>query len=143
MGKGISQLVASKGLDVVLIEKDEICAKKALEGITRNIDKEIARWTMTNSEKKNILNRITVTAKLEDAAAGDMVIESIPENLELKRELFKKLDQICPKNTILLPILPPLALPKSPKSLNDRKNLSACIFFIRYRRFQWLKSFVD
>ncbi len=102
MGKGISQLVASKGLDVILMEKDETCAKKALEGITRNIDKEIARWTMTNSEKKNILSRIKVSAKIDEAATGDIVIESIPEYLELKRELFKKLDQICAKNTIFI-----------------------------------------
>jgi 3-hydroxybutyryl-CoA dehydrogenase len=102
MGQGISQLVASKGLDVILIEKDNQGAKRALDGITRSIDKEIARWTMTNSEKKNILNRITTSWKIEDVASGDLVIESVPENLELKREILTKADSICAKSTIFI-----------------------------------------
>jgi 3-hydroxybutyryl-CoA dehydrogenase len=102
MGQGISQLVASKGLNVTLIEKDNRSAKHALEGITRSIDNEIARWTMTNSEKKNILNKIVTSCNIEDAASGDLVIESIPENLEAKQEIFIKLDSICAKNTIFI-----------------------------------------
>ena len=102
MGQGISQLVAAKGLDVILIEKDKANAQRGLEGIIRSIDKEIARWTMTASEKKNILNRIVTSWKLEDAALGDLVIESVPENLELKKNLFRKLDQICHKDTIFI-----------------------------------------
>jgi 3-hydroxybutyryl-CoA dehydrogenase len=102
MGQGISQLVASKGLDVILIEKDTNSAKKAIEGITKSIDMEIARWTMTTSEKKNILNRIATSTKMEDASMGDLVIESIPEELETKRELFKELDNICDDTTIFI-----------------------------------------
>jgi 3-hydroxybutyryl-CoA dehydrogenase len=102
MGQGISQLVASKGIDVILIEKDEKSAKKATDGITRSIDKEIARWTMTSSEKKNILNRIVTSCKIEDMVHGDLVIESVPENMEMKREVFKKIDQICEEDTIVI-----------------------------------------
>ena len=102
MGQGISQLVASKGLDVILIEKDEESAHRAIEGITRSIDKEIARWTMTTSEKKNILSRITTSWNIEDAALGDLVIESIPEQVDLKRELFQNLDRICEDDTIFI-----------------------------------------
>ena len=102
MGQGISQLVASKGLDVTLIEKDNQSAKRALEGITRSIDNEIARWTMTNSEKKNILNKIVTSCNIEDAINGDLVIESITENLESKQEIFIKIDNICAKNTIFI-----------------------------------------
>jgi 3-hydroxybutyryl-CoA dehydrogenase len=102
MGQGISQLVASKGLDVLLIEKDKDAAKKAIEGITRAIDKEIARWTMTTSEKKNILNRVNTSWKIEDAALGDLLIESIPENVESKRDIFLQLDEICHNDTIFI-----------------------------------------
>jgi 3-hydroxybutyryl-CoA dehydrogenase len=102
MGQGISQLVASKGLDVLLIEKDKDAANRAIEGITRAIDKEIARWTMTTSEKKNILNRINTSWKMEDAALGDLLIESIPENVESKRDIFLKLDDICDNETIFI-----------------------------------------
>lgn len=102
MGQGISQLVASKGLDVLLIERDKEAANKAIEGITRAIDKEIARWTMTTSEKKNILNRVNTSWKIEDAALGDLLIESIPENVESKRDIFLKLDDICDNDTIFI-----------------------------------------
>ena len=102
MGQGISQLVASKGLEVLLIEKDKESAKRAIEGITRAIDKEIARWTMTTSEKKNILNRINTSWKVEDSALGDLVIESLPEKIELKREIFLKLDDICENDTVFI-----------------------------------------
>jgi 3-hydroxybutyryl-CoA dehydrogenase len=102
MGQGISQLVASKGLDVLLIETDKEAAKKAIEGITWAIDKEIARWTMTTSEKKNILNRINTSWKIEDAALGDLLVESIPENVESKRDIFLKLDDICDNETIFI-----------------------------------------
>lgn len=102
MGQGISQLVASKGLDVILIEKDKQSAARAVEGITRSIDKEIARWTMTASEKKNILNRITTSWNLEDASQGELVIECIPESLELKEDIFQQLDEICNVDTIFI-----------------------------------------
>jgi len=102
MGQGISQLVASKGLDVILIEKNEKSAQQAIEGITKSIDKEIARWTMTTSEKKNILSRITTSWNIEDAALGDLVVESIPENLDAKRELFQNLDRICEDDTVFI-----------------------------------------
>jgi 3-hydroxybutyryl-CoA dehydrogenase len=102
MGQGISQLVASKGLDVILIEKDKQSAARAVEGITRSIDKEIARWTMTASEKKNILSRITTSWNLEDASQGELVIECIPESLELKEDIFQRLDEICNADTIFI-----------------------------------------
>ncbi len=102
MGQGISQLVASKGIDVLIIEKDEEGAKEAIEGITRSIDREISRWTMTNSEKKSILNRLSTSWNLDDAKLGDLVIESVPENLELKQNIFKHIDQICDPDTIFI-----------------------------------------
>ncbi len=102
MGQGISQLVASKGLEVILLEKNKAGATTALDGIARSIDKEIARWTMTAGEKKNILNRIVTSWEIADAVKGDLVIESVPENMGLKHDIFKKLDEICENDTIFI-----------------------------------------
>ncbi len=123
MGQGICQLVASKGLDVVLIEKDEKSAKRAVEGITRSIDKEISRWTMTAGEKKNILNRIVTSHKMEDAVMGDLVIESIPENLEEKRKLFQKLDRICNDDMILISNTSTLSITEIATSTNREDEI--------------------
>ncbi|HID38932.1 MAG TPA: 3-hydroxybutyryl-CoA dehydrogenase [Calditrichaeota bacterium] len=102
MGQGISQLVASKGMEVILIERTEEKAKLGLAALEKSMDEEIARWTMTESEKKAILRRIRVTSKIEDVVHGDLVIEAIDENLEAKRNLFKKIDGICDKGTIFI-----------------------------------------
>lgn len=102
MGQGIARTVASKGINVLVIEKDEKSMKRAQKGIVDSIDMEISRWTMTQSEKKSILSRLAFSTKLEDAKMADILIESVPENMEIKKELFKKLDKICPKETIFI-----------------------------------------
>jgi 3-hydroxybutyryl-CoA dehydrogenase len=102
MGRGISQLIASKGMEVILIERDDKFAKFCFAELEKSIDEEIARWTMTESEKKAILSRIKVTSNSEDAVYGDIVIEAIHENLESKQQLLSKLDKICEKDTIFI-----------------------------------------
>jgi 3-hydroxybutyryl-CoA dehydrogenase len=102
MGRGISQLIASKGMDVLLIERDEENAKFGFSELEKNIDEEIARWTMTESEKRAIMNRIKVSSNADDAVYGDLVIEAIVENLEDKQTLLRKLDGICEPETIFI-----------------------------------------
>ncbi len=102
MGRGISQLIASKGLDVILIERHDDTAKEAMELLEQTMDAEIARWTMTESEKRAILSRTTVTSDIESAVYGDLVIESVTENLVIKQNLFKKIDAICDPETIFI-----------------------------------------
>ncbi|NOX90136.1 MAG: 3-hydroxybutyryl-CoA dehydrogenase [Calditrichaeota bacterium] len=102
MGRGISQLVASKGMEVILIERDENLAKTGMKLLEQNIDEEIARWTLTKSEKRAILSRIKASANVNDAIYGDVVIEAISENLEAKKELMRKIDSICDPKTIFI-----------------------------------------
>jgi 3-hydroxybutyryl-CoA dehydrogenase len=102
MGRGISQLIASKGIDVILIERDPEGAKAGKQKLEESMDAEIERWTMTESEKKAILSRTTVTSKIDSAVYGDLVIESITENLVAKQNLLKKIDEICDEETIFV-----------------------------------------
>ncbi len=102
MGRGISQLVASKGMEVILIEKTEELAQQGMKLLEENIDEEIARWTLTKSEKRAILSRIKASANVNDAVYGDVVIEAISENLEAKKELMHKIDEICDPDTIFI-----------------------------------------
>ena len=102
MGQGICQLIASKGMDVLLIERSDFRAKQSLAELEKNIDDEISRWTMTESEKRAIMSRVQVSSKVEDAVFGDLVIESITENLVEKQKLFGQIDKICDQDTIFI-----------------------------------------
>lgn len=102
MGRGISQIIASKGMDVILIERNEQLAEEAEVKLAEAMDAEIARWTMTESEKKAILSRTTITSDVESAAFGDLVIEAIQEKISAKQNLLKKIDSICDKDTIFI-----------------------------------------
>jgi 3-hydroxybutyryl-CoA dehydrogenase len=102
MGRGISQLIASKGMDVILIERHDEGAKLGYKKLEESMDAEIERWTMTEAEKKAILSRTTFTSDIDSAIYGDLVIESVSENLLAKQNLFKKIDTICEKETIFV-----------------------------------------
>ena len=102
MGRGITQLIASKGIDVILIERDEDGVKTGKEKLEESMDSEIERWTMTESEKRAILSRTSVTSDIGSSVYGELVIEAITENLVAKQNLFKKIDEICDNETIFV-----------------------------------------
>jgi 3-hydroxybutyryl-CoA dehydrogenase len=102
MGTGIAETVASTGTDVYLIDKTTKLAQKGIKRISENIDREIERWGMTKSDKKAILSRIRPSGDLSIVGDAEMVIEAIPDHLDIKRELFAQLDDLCPPETILV-----------------------------------------
>jgi 3-hydroxybutyryl-CoA dehydrogenase len=102
MGQGISQTVASTGTEVELFDIDEDHLSISIKSLSDEMDREIERWGMTSSEKKAILSRIKTTPNLADAEDFPLIIESIPEDLGLKKSLFSKLDKVCPPETIFV-----------------------------------------
>ena len=102
MGQGLAQTIAKTGSEVLMIDTTETVLKSGLEKIGKALDAEIARWGLTESEKRAILARISSSMKLEDAAKGSFIIEAIHEDLPAKQELFTKLDKICPAEAILI-----------------------------------------
>jgi 3-hydroxybutyryl-CoA dehydrogenase len=102
MGQGIAQTVAGAGIDCVIIEKDENHLARAKTQIQAGMKNEIERWAMTESEMKAIQGRINWELDLNEVSDCDLIIEAIIENYQLKRILFKKLDEIAKPNTILV-----------------------------------------
>jgi 3-hydroxybutyryl-CoA dehydrogenase len=100
MGHGISFVAAKAGFDVVLQDIKEEYVKKGLGSIEKFIDKSIEKGKMTADDKKTILSKIKGTTKLEDMKDVDLVIEAIVEEVNIKKEVFQKLDIICKKETI-------------------------------------------
>ncbi len=112
MGSGIAQAASQAGLDVIIVEKDEAGAERSQKRLNESMDREIQRWGMTISEKKAILQRIRWTIDINEVKECDIIIEAVDEDLKLKQEIFSKLDQICPHDTIFVSNTSTLSLSK-------------------------------
>lgn len=112
MGRGIAETVANAGIDVLVVEKDEESLEKAKWDLENSMKHEISRWAMTVSEMKSVLSRIKWSYNLEDAKDADLIIEAVAENFQLKRLIFKKLDEIVKEETIFVSNTSTLSLSK-------------------------------
>ena len=104
MGSGIAQVMAIAGHPVVAfdIDPDVVAAAPGLVAEGRfGIQGAVARGKMTEAEAEAALTRIDFTTDRDAAAAVDVIIEAVPERLDLKIELFRDLDKKCPDHTIL------------------------------------------
>ena len=103
MGHGIAQAASFSGYTVSLYDIDQEILDKAMSMIESNIEKHfVAKNKITKGEGDEIVARISISTNLEEAAKdADFVIEAIPENLDLKKNIFAELDKICPPHTIL------------------------------------------
>jgi 3-hydroxybutyryl-CoA dehydrogenase len=102
MGQGLAEAIATAGHDITLVDKTTKLVERGVRGIAESMDREIGRWGLTESEKKAILSRIHPTTDLSQAEDAQIILEAIPEDLELKRSLFDKLDRICAADTLLI-----------------------------------------
>jgi 3-hydroxybutyryl-CoA dehydrogenase len=101
MGQGISEMLAARGLDVILAEKTTEKLDRAFELITVSLDKQIERGALTEAEKKSILSKIKRANSIQDMASCELVIETISEDLNAKKHVFFQLNQICSPHIIL------------------------------------------
>jgi 3-hydroxybutyryl-CoA dehydrogenase len=102
MGRGISQLIASTGTEVTLVDLTDEIVSESLKLLSEEMDSEIEKWGMTLAEKKAILSRLKGSTQLVDTCDVPLVIEAIPEDLERKRKLFRELDNLCSPDTIIV-----------------------------------------
>ena len=101
MGGGIAQVCAQAGYDVLLNDIKEESYAKGLAVITKNLSRNVEKGRMSEEEKTEVLSRITKSLDLQDAKNADIVIEAAVENMEVKRSIFAKLDEIAPIHAIL------------------------------------------
>lgn len=100
MGSGIAQVVATSGYDVVVVEVNDEALKRGLGGIEKSLAKFVEKRTLTDAARGETLGRLRGSTSYEDVADCDLIIEAIIENLGQKREVYAKLDQLCPPHTI-------------------------------------------
>lgn len=102
MGRGIVHVCALGGFEVNMQDISVELLKKSVDIISANLQKGVERGKVTPENKEAALARINCISELEEAVRDvDLVIEAIPEIMELKLETFAKLDQYCPEHTIL------------------------------------------
>ena len=102
MGRGIAIAAARRGIEVLLIEANENTLEISIARISESLDQEIARWAMTESEKKAIISRIKGVVDFSEISDQHYVIEALPENLTLKMDVFRELDKYCVPEAILI-----------------------------------------
>ncbi|WP_281888035.1 3-hydroxyacyl-CoA dehydrogenase family protein [Paenibacillus sp. YYML68] len=101
MGQGIAEMLAARGLEVLLIERTPERLEQAWEQLEISLDKQLEKWAITAAEKKLILSRIHKETEWARLAECDMVIESVSEDMELKKSIFARLDETCPPEVVL------------------------------------------
>ena len=101
MGSGIAQLMAQKGIEVILVDVDENIGKRSLDNIKKGLQKRVDKGKMNEEDVKNILDRIKVSTDMNEAENADFIIEAIVENVEAKQKVFSLLDKIAGEKIIL------------------------------------------
>ena len=102
MGNGIAHVFAQHNYAVNLVDVNENALKKAIETIGKNLDRQVSKGQISEADKATTLANITTHTDLKTGAAqADLVIEAATENMTIKLEIFKQLDEIAPANCIL------------------------------------------
>jgi 3-hydroxybutyryl-CoA dehydrogenase len=101
MGRSIAEMLAEKGLDVLLLDESPERLESSLALLETSLDRQMERWAITAAEKKLILNRIHKQRSLQDLGECDLVIETISEDLDAKKQVFEELDRHLPPAAIL------------------------------------------
>ena len=123
MGTGIAQVCAQTGYHVLMIDRHEEIARKALT----KIDKALSKTTK-DELKQEILSRIKVTANLYESEHADLMIEVLTEDMELKKEVFRELDNECSVDTIFASNTSSLSLTELSQVLKDPGRLGRSPF---------------
>ena len=102
MGNGIAHVFAQSGFAVTLVDVQQAQLDKALATIAKNMDRQVAKGTMTENAKATALANIsTNTSIAEGAKTADLVVEAATENTDLKLKIFQQMDEAAPAGCIL------------------------------------------
>ena len=101
MGNGIAQVAAQAGYQVVMRDIEDRFVDNGLKAIEKFLLKSVEKGKMTEEQKKGVTGRIKGTTRMEDLTNADLVIEAVFEDLAVKKDLFKQLDELTRKDAIL------------------------------------------
>lgn len=102
MGNGIAQTCAQAGYKVINIDAFEASIEKAKNATEELFSRKVAKGRLTENQKNEILRRLTYSCSIEDMKGVNLIIEAVPENIELKKSVFKQLDKQADSDAIII-----------------------------------------
>lgn len=100
MGRGISQVLSAAGIPTTLVERNEAALASAKAGLEDLLDGEVAKWGLTEGEKKAILKRITITTDLQWIVGADVIVEAIQEERDAKIALWHRIEEVAGRQVL-------------------------------------------
>jgi 3-hydroxybutyryl-CoA dehydrogenase len=129
MGNGIAQVAAQSGYNVVMRDIEDKFVDRALKGIDKFLSKSVEKGKITADDKNATLGRIKGTTKMEDLKDVDFVIEVVLEEMELKKKVFKELDELTRKEVILATNTSSMSITEIATATNRQDKVVGMHFF--------------
>ncbi|MFH1931036.1 MAG: 3-hydroxybutyryl-CoA dehydrogenase [Pseudomonadota bacterium] len=129
MGNGIAQLAAQIGCDVVMRDIEDAFVERGRKNIDRFLSKSVEKGKLESKEKDAILGRITGTTDMSRLKDVDFVIEAVIEDLELKKSVFKELDELCRPEVVLASNTSSMSLTEIAAATKRPENVCGMHFF--------------
>jgi 3-hydroxybutyryl-CoA dehydrogenase len=101
MGSGIAETVAVHGMEVVLRSRAQSTAEGMVAAMEKSLARQVDKGKLAEADRDGAMSRVTAVSDLGELAGCDLVIESVVEDLGVKKHLFSELDRICPEHTII------------------------------------------
>jgi 3-hydroxybutyryl-CoA dehydrogenase len=129
MGVGIAQVVLEAGYEVVVREIDASLLDKGMKAIQKGLERSVDKGLLITKAKEEALAHLSGTLALEDLKGSDLVIEAVFEDRQIKKELFKSLDLICPRETIFASNTSSLSITEMVASTSRPERMIGLHFF--------------
>ncbi|KRE70470.1 3-hydroxyacyl-CoA dehydrogenase family protein [Paenibacillus sp. Soil750] len=123
MGRGISELLAAKGIDVYLMDKSPEKLNDGLRLLDASLNKQIERWALTHQEKKQITAKIIPISDVQMLLECDMIIEAVSEQLDVKKQLFCNLENSIRPDAILASNTATLSLTELAEAMEHKERV--------------------
>lgn len=130
MGNGITHVFAMNGIPVNLVETTEELAEKAVSTIEKNLDRMVKKEKIDSANKVQTLDSIVTYTSIEEGVSDvDLVVEAVPENFELKKKVFKAVDEAAPEQAILASNTSSISITKIGATTSRPENFIGMHFF--------------
>ena len=129
MGCGIAQKVAQEGINVVIVDIEDRFVQNGLENIKKTLSQAVERKIFSQEQTEDTLNHIKGTTNMGEVKDADIVIEAVFEDMDVKKDLFKRLDEICKDKTILASNTSSYSITELASSINRPDKFLGLHFF--------------